>query len=170
MRPPDEGAGGAGPGEGGARLAAANVLGAYDIVLEVAGITAEQKTIVGGFKSMSGTDSETAQVSPGGLGPGGAVITFKTGASPDAGLLAWYKRVEAGLEEPRGGTITVFDRARSSVVKKYVFQGALPLAVVGAPSSPPSSVMAIEKVELCTEKIERVSPPTPGREPARPAR
>ena len=35
------------------------LFGNYHFLLEVSGITADQKTIVGGFKGMSGMDSET---------------------------------------------------------------------------------------------------------------
>jgi T4-like virus tail tube protein gp19 len=155
---PDDDAGGDGEG-----LATANraLVNKYRVQLEVSGVTPGQKTIIGGFKSMSGLDSETELlagggfVPAGGFDPGPTVVTLATGASPDAGLLEWYKRVKDGLEEPHGGSITVLDQDLTTVVAKYVFKGASPLSL-SATLSPPTSAMAIEKVELCTEKVERV--------------
>jgi hypothetical protein len=161
---PDEGAGGAGRGDGRARLTSGGLLGSYDFLLEVAGITPDQKTIIGGFKSLSGMDSEGDKpLTFGGLGPsggfepGGTTVTFEAGASPDAGLLEWYKRAKMGLEGPHGGTITVLDQDLNTVVAKYAFEGALPISIVGAPLGPTTSAVAIEKVELVIEKIERVT-------------
>lgn len=156
---PDDGAGGESEG-----LATANraLVGSYRVQLEVAGATPGQKTIIGGFKSMSGVDSEVEPLATGGFVPAGGfdqgptVVTFATGASPDAGLLEWYKRVKNGLEEPHGGSITVLDQDLNTVVAKYTFKGASPLSLSATTIGPPTSAMAIEKVELCTEKIERV--------------
>ena len=38
------------------------LFGSYNFLLEISGITGDAKTIVGGFKSMSGMDSETEVV------------------------------------------------------------------------------------------------------------
>lgn len=155
---PDD-AGDDGEGVGATNLA---LVTNYRVQLEVAGITGDSKTIIGGFKSMSGLDSDTELfavggfVPAGGFDPGPTIVTFATGASPDAGLLDWYKRVKNGLEEPHSGTITVLDQDLNTVVAKYSFKGASPLSLSATTSPPPTSTMAIEKVELCTEKIERV--------------
>jgi phage tail-like protein len=40
-------------------MATEELFGAYNFLLEISGITGDSKTIVGGFKGMSGMDSET---------------------------------------------------------------------------------------------------------------
>jgi hypothetical protein len=120
-------------------------LAQYPIWLSVAGITPDQKTIIGGFKTLSGMDSETE------------VIELGDGASEPA-LLEWYRRTTAGDLERRSGTVTVLDQDLTTVVARYGLEGAVPLALVAAASGDRAQGMAIEKIEIANEKVERFAP------------
>jgi hypothetical protein len=84
------------------------VLGEYNFLLEVSGVTPDQKTIIGGFKSLSGMDSETE------------IIELEQGISPTGGFAAW---MSAGATERRDGSVTFLHPDAST--KELRFQGAV---------------------------------------------
>src|SRR5690242_2350474 len=96
------------------------LFGAYNFLLEVSGITPDQKTIVGGFKKMSGMDSETEIVEfkqgndkvvrkkPGRTTYANIVLERGFTASDD--LWNWRKNIEDGVIDRRSGTITILDQ------------------------------------------------------------
>ena len=109
-------------------------LGQYDFLLEVSGVTPAQKTIIGGFKSLSGMDSETE------------VIELQQGVSPTGGFAAW---ASAGTTERRDGTIRFLDP--SSALKELRFEGA----VVETYSAKPGAIATLRLRVTDVEVVAR---------------
>jgi len=142
------------------------LFGAYNFLLEVSGITGDQNTIIGGFKSMSGMASETEVIEfkqgndkvvrkkPGRTTYGN--ITLERGFTATDDLFIWRKNIEDGLIDRRSGTITVLDQDMETIVAQYNFYEGWPAKWNVPEMDSDSSAMAIEKIEVACEKVERV--------------
>ncbi|MBT3219131.1 MAG: phage tail protein [Proteobacteria bacterium] len=142
------------------------LFGNYHFLLEVSGITADQKTIVGGFKGMSGMDSETEVIEfkqgndkvvrkkPGRTTY--ANITLERGFTATDDLWLWRKNIEDGIIDRRAGTITMLDQDLDTIVAQYNFYEGWPCKWFVPELDSDQSGMAIEKIEIAVEKIERV--------------
>ena len=98
------------------------LFGNYNFLLEVAGITPEQKTIIGGFKSMSGMTSETEVIEfkqgndmvvrkkPGRTTYSNIVLERGYTATDD--LWQWRKNIEDGVIDRRAVCVEI-DRHNS---------------------------------------------------------
>ena len=141
------------------------LFGNYHFLLEIAGITGDSKTIVGGFKSVSGMDSETEIVEfkqgndkvvrkkPGRTTY--ANITLERGYTATDDLWQWRKNIEDGLIDRRSGSIVVLDQDCTTEVARYNFYVGWPCKWFVPDMDSDQSGMAIEKVEIAVEKIER---------------
>jgi len=141
--------------------------GAYNFLLEVAGVTQDQKTITGGFKAMSGADSETEVIEfkqgndlvvrkkPGRTTYSN--ITLERGYTATDDLWRWRKNIEDGIIDRRSGTITVLDQDLTTIVSQYNFYEGWPAKWFTPDFDSDSSAMAIEKIEIAHEKLERVT-------------
>jgi phage tail-like protein len=141
--------------------------GAYHFLLEVAGVTPDQKTIVGGFKSLSGMTSETEVIEfkqgndrvirkkPGRTKYSNIVLERGFTASKD--LWQWRKAIEDGEIDRRSGTITILDQDMSTIVAQYNFFEGWPCKWHVPELDSDAAGLAIEKIEISVEKIERVS-------------
>jgi hypothetical protein len=107
--------------------------------LRIAGITPDQRTIIGGFKTMSGADSH--------------ILELGDGVLDNNELLAWNRRAEAGTAERRSGTVTVLDQDLSTIIAQYNISGVLPLSVEGAVPRPGGG-LRVFKAELYVEDME----------------
>jgi phage tail-like protein len=140
--------------------------GGYNFLLEVSGITPDQKTIIGGFKTMSGMDSETEVIEfkqgndkvvrkkPGRTTY--ANISLERGFTASNDLWTWRKNIEDGVIDRRSGTITVLDQDMTTIVAQYNFYEGWPCKWNVPELDSDQSAMAIEKIEIAVEKIERV--------------
>lgn len=139
--------------------------GAYNFLLEIQGITQDSKIIVGGFKSVSGMNSETEIVEfkqgndtivrkkPGRTTY--ANITLERGYTATDDLWEWRKNIEDGKIDRRAGSVVVLDQDGTTEVARYNFYQAWPCKWFVPDVAADSSAMAIEKVELAVEKVER---------------
>jgi phage tail-like protein len=142
------------------------LFGAYHFLLEVSGITADQKTIIGGFKTMSGMTSETEIIEfkqgndkvvrkkPGRTTYSNIVLERGYTATDD--LWLWRKNIEDGIIDRRAGTITVLDQDLDTIVASFNFYEGWPSKWYVPELDSDQSGMAIEKVEIAVEKVERV--------------
>ena len=143
------------------------IYGAHGFLLEVAGISPDQTTIIGGFKSMTGMNSETEVIEfkhgndavvrkkPGRTTY--ANIVLERGFTKDDSLWQWRKNIEDGIIDRRSGTITCLANNMQTINAEYIFYEGWPCkwdvpAVDGSKSE-----MAIERIELAVEKTERVN-------------
>jgi phage tail-like protein len=140
--------------------------GNYNFLLEIGGITGDVKTVVGGFKGMSGMTSETEIIEfkqgndrvvrkkPGRTTY--ANIVLERGYTATDDLWKWRKNIEDGVIDRRAGTITVTDNDGETIVAQFNFYEAWPCKWHVPEVDSEQSGMAIEKIELAVEKIERV--------------
>jgi phage tail-like protein len=141
------------------------LFGAYNFLLEISGITGDIKTIVGGFKSVSGMDSETEVIefkqgndSVVRKKPGRttyANITLERGFTATDDLFVWRQNIEKGFIDRRSGSVIMLDQDLETEVARYNFYEAWPCKWEVPAMDSESSATAIEKIELAVEKVER---------------
>ncbi len=141
------------------------LFGAYNFLLEIQGIINDNKIIVGGFKSMSGMDSETEVIEfkqgndtvvrkkPGRTTY--ANIVLERGYTATDDLWQWRQNIENGKIDRRSGSIIVLDQDGQTEVARYNFFEGWPCKWYVPDMSADSSAMAIEKIEIAVEKVER---------------
>ena len=141
------------------------LFGAYNFLLEVQGIVNDNKIIVGGFKSMSGMDSETEIVEfkqgndtvvrkkPGRTTY--ANIVLERGYTATDDLWQWRQNIENGKIDRRSGSIIILDQDGQTEVSRYNFYEGWPCKWYVPDMNSDSSAMAIEKIEIAIEKVER---------------
>lgn len=120
--------------------------------------------ISGGFKEISGLESEIEVIEfqngddpltrkrPGKVKYGN--ITLEREFVNDSSLLEWYKNILAGKTERKSGSIIYLDRAGQEVLR-YNFFEAWPCRWSLPELTSDGKSVAIEKIEICVEKIER---------------
>jgi len=141
------------------------LFGAYNFLLEIQDIIGDAKIIVGGFKSVSGMDSETEVIEfkqgndkvvrkkPGRTTY--ANITLERGYTATDDLWKWRKNIEDGIIDRRAGSVVILDQNVEKEVGRYNFYEAWPCKWYVPDMDSDNSAMAIEKIELAVEKVER---------------
>lgn len=141
------------------------LFGAYHFLLEIQGVVADTKVVVGGFKSVSGMDSETeiVQFKQGNdmvvrKKPGRttyANIVLERGFTATDDLWQWRKNIEDGKIDRRSGSIIILDQDGTTEVARYNFYEGWPCKWYVPDMNSDSSAMAIEKLEIAIERVER---------------
>ena len=146
-------------------MATEELFGAYNFLLEIQGVIGDAKVIVGGFKSVSGMDSETEIVEfkqgndkvvrkkPGRTTYSNVVLERGYTATDD--LWQWRKNIEDGQIDRRSGSVIVLDNDGTTEVARYNFFEGWPCKWNVPDMDSDSSAMAIEKIEIAVEKVER---------------
>ena len=110
--------------------------GAYHFLLEIQGVVNDTRVIVGGFKSVSGMDSETEIVEfkqgndkvvrkkPGRTTYSNIVLERGYTATDD--LWNWRKNIEDGQIDRRSGSVIILDQDGETEVARYNFFEAWP--------------------------------------------
>lgn len=141
------------------------LFGSYNFLLEIQGVINDTKTIVGGFKSVSGMDSETEVIEfkqgndtvvrkkPGRTTY--ANIVLERGYTATDDLWTWRKNIEDGKIDRRSGSIIVLDQDGQTEVARYNFYEGWPCKWYVPDMNSDTSGMAIEKIEISVEKVER---------------
>lgn len=141
------------------------LFGSYHFLLEIQGVISDNKVIVGGFKSVTGMDSETEIIEfkqgndlvvrkkPGRTTY--ANIVLERGYTATDDLFQWRKNIEDGKIDRRAGSVIILDQDGQSEVARYNFFEGWPCKWNVPDLDSDSSSMAIEKIELAVEKIER---------------
>jgi len=139
--------------------------GGFMFLLEIQGIIGDTRVIVGGFKSVSGMDSETEVIEfkqgndmvvrkkPGRTTY--ANIVLERGYTATDDLWQWRKNIEDGKIDRRSGSIIILDNDGQTEVARYNFYEGWPSKWYVPDMDADKSSMAIEKVEIAVEKIER---------------
>ena len=139
--------------------------GSYHFLLEIQGVISDNKIIVGGFKSVSGMASETEIIEfkqgndlivrkkPGRTTYSNIVLERGYTATDD--LWQWRKNIEDGKIDRRAGSVIILDQDGQSEVARYNFYEGWPCKWNAPEMDSDSSSMAIEKIELAIEKVER---------------
>ena len=141
------------------------LFGSYHFLLEIQGVINDNKVIVGGFKSVSGMDSETEIIE---FKQGNDVIVRKKpgrttfnnivlerGYTATDDLFQWRKNIEDGKIDRRAGSVIILDQDGQTEEARYNFFEGWPCKWFVPELDSDSSGMAIEKIELAVEKVER---------------
>ena len=143
------------------------IYGNAHFLLEVAGITPDQATIVGGFQKMSGMDSKTEVIEfkhgndsvvrkkPGRTTYSDIVLT--RGFTKDDSLWQWRKNIEDGIIDRRSGTITCLANDMNTINAQYNFYEGWPSAWKVPAVDADKSAAAVEELTISVEKTERVN-------------
>jgi phage tail-like protein len=146
-------------------MATEELFGSYNFLLEITGIIKDTKIIVGGFKSLSGMDSETEVIEfkqgndkvvrkkPGRTTY--ANIVLERGYTATDDLWKWRQNIEKGVIDRRAGAIIILDQNVEKEIGRYNFFEAWPCKWYVPDMDSTQSQMAIEKIELACEKVER---------------
>ena len=141
------------------------LFGAYHFLLEIQGVVNDTRVIVGGFKSVSGMDSETEIVEfkqgndkvvrkkPGRTTYSNIVLERGYTATDD--LWNWRKNIKDGQIDRRSGSVIILDQDGETEVARYNFFEAWPCKWYVPDMDSDTSGMAIEKLEIAVEKVER---------------
>ena len=139
--------------------------GSYHFLLEIQGVINDNKIIVGGFKTVSGMDSETEIIEfkqgndlivrkkPGRTTYSNIVLERGYTATDD--LWQWRKNIEDGKIDRRAGSVIILDQDGQTEVARYNCYEGWPCKWNAPEMDSDSSSMAIEKIELAIEKVER---------------
>ena len=141
------------------------LFGSYHFLLEIQGVINDNKVIVGGFKSVTGMDSETEIIEfkqgndlvvrkkPGRTTY--ANIVLERGYTATDDLFQWRKNIEDGKIDRRAGSVIILDQDGQTEVARYNFFEGWPCKWSKPDMDSDSSSMAIEKIEIAVEKVER---------------
>lgn len=141
------------------------LFGAYNFLLEIQGIVSDNRIIVGGFKTVSGMDSATEVIEfkqgndvvvrkkPGRTTYSNIVLERGYTATDD--LWTWRKNIENGKIDRRSGSVIVLDQDGQTEVARYNFYEGWPCKWYVPDMNSDQSGMAIEKIEIAVEKVER---------------
>jgi len=137
----------------------------FHFLLEIEGITGDTKTVVGGFKSVSGMDSTTEVIEfkqgndirvrkkPGRTTYSNIVLERGYTATDD--LWEWRKNIEDGKIDRRSGALIMLDHDCETEVARYEFFEGWPCKWNVPEMSSDQSGMAIEKIEIAVEQVKR---------------
>ena len=137
----------------------------FNFLLEVEGVTGENRAVVGGFKSVSGMDSSTEVIEfkhgndvrvrkkPGRTTYSNIVLERGYTATDD--LWEWRQKIEEGTIDRRSGAVIILDHDGQTEVARYEFFEAWPCKWFVPEMSADQSGMAIEKIELAVEQVKR---------------
>jgi phage tail-like protein len=84
-----------------------------------------------------------------------ANIALERGYTATDDLWQWRKNIEDGKIDRRAGSVIILDQDGTSEVARYNFYEAWPCKWNVPELDSDSSAMAIEKIELAVEKVER---------------
>ncbi|MCO4769197.1 MAG: phage tail protein [Deltaproteobacteria bacterium] len=138
---------------------------AFNFLLEIEGIVGDTAVVVGGFKSVSGMDSETEIIEfkqgndirvrkkPGRTTYSNIVLERGYTATDD--LWEWRKSIEEGNIDRRSGAVIILDHDGDGEVARYEFFEGWPCKWYVPEMSADQSGMAIEKIEIAVEQVKR---------------
>ena len=141
------------------------LFGVFFFFLLIQDVITDTSIIIGGFKSVSGMDSETEVIEfkqgndmvvrkkPGRTTY--ANIVLERGYTATDDLWQWRKNIEDGKIDRRAGSIIILDQDGQTEVARYNFYEGWPCKWYVPDMDSDSSSMAIEKVEIAVEKVER---------------
>ena len=83
-------------------------------------------------------------------------LVLERGYTATDDLFKWRKNIEDGVIDRRAGTITMLDQDLETIVAEFNFYEAWPCKWIVPEIDSDQSGMAIERIELAVEKVERV--------------
>ena len=138
----------------------------FNFLVEIEGLAGDAATVVGGFSQVSGLSSESEVVEhwvgsmpfaaklPGRTRFGNIVL--RKGLTTSADLYDWRRRVEAGEDDRRSGSVILLDGGMREKAR-WNFYEAWPCRYEAPTFDATDSAVSVETLELAVERLERVS-------------
>ena len=143
-------------------------VGNFNFLVEIEGLTPDSTSLIGGFTEVSGLNSSSEVIEfrvgnhraplrvPGRARAGNVVL--RKGVSAGSELQRWRSAIEKGARDLRSGSIILLDQEMNEKTR-WNFHEAWPCRYEAPLLDASGSSVAVETLELCVERIERVDPP-----------
>ncbi len=142
-------------------------VGNFNFLVEIEGITPDSTSIIGGFSEVSGMISYSEVIEyrvgnsksvikvPGRTRVGNIVL--KKGLTSGVELERWRSAIEKGVRDVRSGSIILLDHEMNEKTR-WNFYEAWPCRYDAPALDASGESVAVETLELCVERIERIDP------------
>ncbi len=142
-------------------------VGNFNFLVEIEGITPDSAAVVAGFSEVSGVSSQSEVIEyrtgnsrgvfriPGRARAGNIVL--RKGVTSGDDLARWRASIERGQRDARSGSIVLLD-AEMNEKTRWNFYDAWPCRYEAPALDAAGESVAIETLELCVDRIERVEP------------
>jgi phage tail-like protein len=140
-------------------------VGNFNFLVEIEGVTGESSLVVAGFSEVSGLGSET-EVVEARVGNSQTVIpvpgktrysnvVLRKGVTNTNELFLWRQSIERGHLDQRSGSVILLDHEMTEKAR-WNFHDAWPCRYEAPQLNGGGQAMAIETLELCVGRLERV--------------
>ncbi len=143
--------------------------GNFNFLVEIEDLTGDSRSVVGGFSQVSGIASISEVVehrvgnSSAPLKLAGKTrfgnILLRKGCTSSGELYEWRRRIENGEDDRRAGSIVLLDGGLREKAR-WNFYEAWPCRYEAPEFDAADNAISIETLELCVDRVERVSAPT----------
>jgi phage tail-like protein len=142
-------------------------VGNFNFLVEIEGVTPDSTSVVGGFSEASGISSHSEVIEyrvgssksvlkiPGRSRAGNIVL--RKGVTSGDEISRWRSAIEKGVRDIRSGSIVLLD-AEMNEKTRWNFFDAWPCRYEGPSLDAAGASVAVETLELCVDRIERVEP------------
>ena len=142
-------------------------VGNFNFLVEIEGVTPDSTSVIGGFSEASGIGSRSEVIEyrvgssrssfkiPG--RPRASNIVLRKGVTSGSELARWRAAIERGARDVRSGSIVLLD-AEMNEKTRWNFYDAWPCRYEGPALDAAGETVAVETLELCVDRIERVEP------------
>ena len=142
-----------------------DLAGAFHFLLELETVNHGPREIIAGFNGISGGGVKvekrdvTTGDDPHKMHQPGSIdyenITLSRGLTTNTDLLDWFQDIVEGSIDRRSGALIIHDHDNQTEVARYEFFNAWPCSWNVPDMAADQSGMAIEKIEIAVEKVER---------------
>jgi len=142
-------------------------VGNFNFLVEIEGITPDSTSIIGGFSEVTGMGSSSEVIEyrvgnakeaikvPGRTRIGNIVL--KKGITAGEELQRWRSAIEKGIRDVRSGSIILLDHEMNEKTR-WNFYEAWPCRYEAPSLDASGESVAVETLELCVERVERIDP------------
>jgi len=142
-------------------------VGNFNFLVEIEGITPDSTSVIGGFSEASGIGSHSDVIEfrvgnsnsvfriPGRSRAGNIIL--RKGLAAGDELHKWRASIERGVQDTRSGSIILLD-AEMKEKTRWNFFDAWPCRYEAPALDAAGESIAVETLELCVGRIERVDP------------
>lgn len=139
--------------------------GSFNFLVEIEDLDGESRSVVAGFSEVRGLASSSEVLEhrvgsqplavkiPG--RPSYGNIALRRGVTSSLDLYEWRRRVERGEADTRSGSVILLDAAMREKAR-WNFYGAWPCRYEAPALDARDDAVAVETLELCVERVERV--------------
>lgn len=140
--------------------------GNFNFLVEIEDLTGDATTVVGGFSEVGGLSSESDVIEHR-VGSSATVfklagktrygnVVLRKGCTVSHDLYDWRRRIESGENDRRSGSVILLDSEMRETAR-WNFYEAWPCRYEAPEFNAADNAISVETLELCVERLERVS-------------